>query len=408
MCTPGACIICYDSHPPPIDSGCGCRSGNELAHPNCRVKLASFQHAHRGWNVWETCQTCQRSFGGKMRNLLAIGRVFYVTNPMHPNIIHWFFEKLPAIRNALYLSENLITAEKYTDAEQITRALLGPIKRLLGYRDLLYLQCESNMAISQSYTGKYSESNWRFVKVIKTLASVYCLDDWMTLSVRFQYMASLLRQLVAVESYNITRYVLRITRKVFGEHHENTMAFITNLAKHISRVDLSKSYTGTTLLILMRVFSGIYDLATSLSLQAQFDEAESLYTALLGAQEGVLGKLDSQTVKTRRNVIACKVARYTSFYTQFARHTPVTRLTPLAQNALDRRTLPSIHHGMHRNKLHQSRRAEMMMRRILVTKRTSVTTRAPNTTVVGASRGNVDHRKYTYTFTYTYQNLQHP
>jgi hypothetical protein len=330
-----------------------------------------------------------------MRNLLAIARVLHVTNPKHPNM-HWFFEKLPAIRDALVLSENLVTTEKYTEAEQITRALLGPIKRLLRRRDILYLQCDANLAISQTYTGKYSQSNWRFVNVIKTLASVYCLDDWMTLSVRVQYMASLLRQLIAVESYNITRYVLRITRKVFGEHHVNTMACIANLAKRISRVASSQSDTGTTLL--MRVFSGMSALATSLSQHAQFDEAESLYTALLGAQERVLGKLDSNTVKTSRNVIACKVARFT----QFARHAQVARHTQVAQNESECRTLPSIHHGMHRNKLHQSRRAEMMMRRMLVTTRTSVTTKAPNTTVVGSSRGNVDSHNYTYTFTYTY------
>ena len=389
MCTPGACVICYGSHPPPIDSGCGCRAGNELAHPDCLVKWACFQHAHRGWIVWDACQTCKRSFGGNMRNLLATARVLHVTNPRHPNM-HWFFEQLPAIRNALALSEILMTNEKYTEAEQTTRALLSPIKRLLGYRDILYLQCEANLAISQAYTGKVAESNWRFTKVIRTLESVCFLGDWMTLSVRLHYTGSLLRQLKTDRYSNTTHNVLRNTRRVFGEHHVTTMACIADLATHISRVVRSRSYTVTTLV--MRVFSGMSDLATSLSLHAQFAEAESLYTALLGAQELVLGTLHSQTVETRRNVIACKVAR----------NTQVAVGTLVVQNESERRSLPSRHRGMHRNKLHQIRRTEMMRRRLLVTTHTSVTTKAPNPTRVKTSHGNVDSHDYTYTFSYTY------
>ena len=368
MCTPGACIICYQSHPPPIDSGCGCRSGNELVHPECLVKFASFQHGYRGWIVWDACQTCKRSFGGDMRNLLAIARVLHVTNPNNHPSMHWFFEKLPALRTALYLSEILITKENYAEAEQITRALLGPIKRFLGYRDFLYLQCEANMALSQTYTGKHSESNWRFKKVIRALTSVCCLDDWMTLGVRLQYTASLLRQLGTVEYHNITRDVLRIMRRVFGEHHVTAMACIANLATSISLVVNTKSFVTSSLVpgecdgctakkmvvwnvgsgefslrcttdwcrqsqvntksyvqtgIMMKVMDGMSNLAKSLLLHAQFAEAESLNTALLAVQEIVLGKSHQQTIETHNNITACKVAHRTQVARrkQFARHT---------------------------------------------------------------------------------------
>ena len=303
-----------------------------------------------------------------MRNLLAMARVLHVTNPDHPKM-HWFFDKLPAIRSALSLSEILMNDGAYAEAEQITRALSGPIKRLLGYRDILYLQCEANVAVSQSHTGKFAESNRRFAKLIRTLVSVCFLGDWMTLSVRLHYTGSRLRQLGTVRHANITRDVLRIVRRVLGENHVTTMACIADLAKHISRVVTSRSYTGTTLVL--RVFSGMSDLATSLSLHAQFAEAESLYTALLGAQELVLGRLHAQTVETRRNVTACKVARH---------------------NESERRSLPTDH----RDNAHASRRAEMMRRRRLITTRTSVT---PKATRVNADAHNL---AFTYAFTYTY------
>ena len=70
------------------------------------------------------------------------------------NHMNRFVEKLPAILDALELSEFRMTEERYAEAEQITRTLLGPIKHLLGYRSTVYVECEAKMALSQSYTGK--------------------------------------------------------------------------------------------------------------------------------------------------------------------------------------------------------------------------------------------------------------
>jgi hypothetical protein len=117
-----------------------------------------------------------------------------------------------------------MTEERYAEAEQITRALLGPIKHLLGYRSRLYVECEAAMALSLTYTGKHSESNWRFVKVIRTSTSLKGVDDWTLLGFRLQYDASLLRQLGTISHKANARNMLRIMRRVFGEHQGTTMA----------------------------------------------------------------------------------------------------------------------------------------------------------------------------------------
>jgi hypothetical protein len=66
-----ACIICLETSPPPIQSGCACRGDAGLAHIECLVQVAASQQALRGNEVWQTCQTCKQAFTGSMQNGLA-------------------------------------------------------------------------------------------------------------------------------------------------------------------------------------------------------------------------------------------------------------------------------------------------------------------------------------------------
>ena len=65
------CIICLDSDPPPIQSGCACRSDTGLAHLDCLIEKALSQQVHRGGKVWWECQTCGQHFTGAMRTGLG-------------------------------------------------------------------------------------------------------------------------------------------------------------------------------------------------------------------------------------------------------------------------------------------------------------------------------------------------
>ncbi len=65
------CIICMGSDPPPIQSGCACRSDTGLAHVGCLIETAVAQRPHRGKKVWWECQTCGQRFTGAMRTGLA-------------------------------------------------------------------------------------------------------------------------------------------------------------------------------------------------------------------------------------------------------------------------------------------------------------------------------------------------
>ncbi len=67
----GACIICLDTSPPPIQSGCACRGDSGLAHIACLVRAAASQQAQRGSSVWRQCQTCKQDYTGAMQMGLA-------------------------------------------------------------------------------------------------------------------------------------------------------------------------------------------------------------------------------------------------------------------------------------------------------------------------------------------------
>ncbi len=66
-----ACIVCLDYDPPPIQSGCACRSDTGLAHVGCLIEKAVAQQPHRGNAVWRECQTCGQLFTGATRTGLA-------------------------------------------------------------------------------------------------------------------------------------------------------------------------------------------------------------------------------------------------------------------------------------------------------------------------------------------------
>ena len=67
----GACIVCLEASPAPIQSGCACRGDSGLAHIDCLVRVAASQQAQRGTELWWLCQTCKQPFTGAMQAGLA-------------------------------------------------------------------------------------------------------------------------------------------------------------------------------------------------------------------------------------------------------------------------------------------------------------------------------------------------
>ena len=107
------CIICLESDPPPIQSGCACRSDTGLAHIGCLVEKAAAQQAHRGAKVWWECQTCQQLFTGSMQTGLAEAWWSRVCDEAKESV-----ERLAAACN---LAQARKSDGRYAEAELINR-----------------------------------------------------------------------------------------------------------------------------------------------------------------------------------------------------------------------------------------------------------------------------------------------
>ena len=138
--TDGACIICYETRPPPIQSGCGCRHDGGLAHVGCLAQVATSQAAHRGSIAWRQCQTCKQDFTGAMQIGLAEERWSRVRDQAEASA-----ERLDA---ACVLANSLLAQAKYAEAEQFQRELHAVEMRVLGAEHPDTLATAGNLAES--------------------------------------------------------------------------------------------------------------------------------------------------------------------------------------------------------------------------------------------------------------------
>ena len=118
------CFICLDSDPPPIQSGCACRSDTGLAHVGCMVDKAVAQQPKRGDKAWWECQTCRRPFTGSMQTGLAEAWWLRVCEQAEESA-----ERLAAAGN---LADARRSDGQYAEAERIEREVLGVRRRVLG------------------------------------------------------------------------------------------------------------------------------------------------------------------------------------------------------------------------------------------------------------------------------------
>ena len=152
----GACIICLDASPPPIQSGCACRGDSGLAHIACRVQAAASQLAQRRpatprrSDAWRECQTCKQDYTGPMQTGLAEAWRLRVAGQAAESA-----ERIEAESN---LAVSLLQQGKDTEAEPMFRRLHAVMMRVLGAEDPNTLVTAGNLATSLSHQGKYADA----------------------------------------------------------------------------------------------------------------------------------------------------------------------------------------------------------------------------------------------------------
>jgi hypothetical protein len=216
------CIVCLDSDPPPIQSGCACRSDTGLAHLDCLIEKAVSQQAHRGNKVWWECQTCGQEFTGAMRTGLGEAGWSRVRDEAAESA-----ERLCA---ALNLALCRCSDGRFADAEWIQREALGVQRRLQGEEHPDTLTTASNLAQSLSKQGKHGDAERIQREVLGVERRVLGEEHPSTLATAGNLALSLSNQGKHGDAERIQREVLGAIRRVLGEEHPCTLASAGNLA----------------------------------------------------------------------------------------------------------------------------------------------------------------------------------
>ena len=138
----GTCYICYESQPPPIQSGCACRDEAGFVHIECMVQVAVSQVGHRGNIAWWECHTCKQKFTGAMRTGLAEAWWARVRDAAEENA-----ERQSAAYN---LGQSLYGDGKYGEAERMFREVHGIWMRVKGAEHPETLKCAGEIALCLS------------------------------------------------------------------------------------------------------------------------------------------------------------------------------------------------------------------------------------------------------------------
>ena len=217
------CIICLDSDPSPIQSGCACRSDVGLAHVSCLIEKAISQQAHRGFSVWWECQTCKQQFTGAMQTGLAEAWWSRAGDQAEES------EEWRAA--SCNLADCRRSNGKYAEAERIERQVLGVLRRVLGEEHPDTLTTAANLATSLCKQGQYAEAERIEREVLGVRRRVLGEEHPDTLTTAANLARTLCKQGQYAEAERIEREVLGVRRRVLGEEHPDTLISAANLSQ---------------------------------------------------------------------------------------------------------------------------------------------------------------------------------
>ena len=295
------CIICLDSDPPPIQSGCACRGPGGLAHITCLIKVAVSRPAQRGYAAWHECQSCKQDFTGPMRTGLAEAWWMRMRDEDEESA-----ERLAAAAN---LAQSLYGEGKHAEADRIFREVHSVQIRVLGVEHPNTLSSAANLALGLSNQGKYAEAEQIQREVYAVEKRVIGAEHPSTLASAANLAVSLSHQGKHAEAEQINREVLAIQMRVLGAEHMDTLSTAANLAVSLS--DQAKYAEAEQLLlevyaIELRVLGAEHpstlstatNAAATLFFQHKYAEARQQLEAVLEAQLRVLGAAHPDTINT--------------------------------------------------------------------------------------------------------------
>ena len=292
-----ACFICLDNdtHPLPIQTGCGCRGEAGSAHISCKIKAA--RHKGRDYHAgWYECATCKQFYSGAMQ--LGLAEALWE---------RWKVRREGAAELERLLAQDILASAymgqgRDVEAEALYQESLATRKCLLGADDKLTLVTAANLGCVLTNQAKDSESEAVYRDTLERRRRVLGPVHENTLSVASNLAGALVNQGKYDGAETLVRATLVTQRRVLGDGHYQTLetctvltALLTSTGRHGEAEELcqgalaqSKRTLGPehphTLVMACR-------LARVLVKQGKATAAEALFQSTVAKQQRVLGSV---------------------------------------------------------------------------------------------------------------------
>jgi hypothetical protein len=299
----GACVICLDLNPPPIQSGCACRGDAGLAHVECRISAATHKHkSSADIKVWQVCPTCGQMFQGAMGLCLAkellrrsIGR--------REKVEDWCYA-------ATILATALNNAGKSAEAEVICRETMADFHRMgLRASKLFTIQLLETLCGTLTNQGKLAEAQTIQENCVKEYIQLVGLDHALTIQAGMNLGNILNRQRKSKQAEVILRDYFERAKRVLGLEHALTLQCWQTYANVLCNQGKDEEATAAfqELLPAMRRVLGPdhpltlkvgEDYAFTLSNAGRYAEGETILVERAAAQKRLLGAGHPNTRRT--------------------------------------------------------------------------------------------------------------
>jgi tetratricopeptide (TPR) repeat protein len=346
----GACIICLDTSPPPIQSGCACHGDSGLAHIACLVRAAASQQAQRGSGVWQKCQTCKQRYTGAMQAGLAEAWRSRVAGQAAESA-----DRLEAESN---LAVSLLRQRKDVEAEPMFRKLHEVMMRVHGAEYPNTLATAGNLALSLSHQGKYADAERVQREVLGVQERVLGTEHPDTLWSAGNLAGYLSEQGKHVEADRIQREVLGMRKRVLGAEHPDTLTSAGNLAMSLSNQGkyaeaerIEREVLGVRKRVLGAehpdTLASANNLAMSVANQGKYAEAERMLHATFASLQRVLGPTHPNTLQIASNLeqVRARICATPPTNAAATAAAPAARFLPAGARVLVRRLVAKPEHN---------------------------------------------------------------
>ena len=349
LCVLLSCMICLESDPPPVDSGCAHRTPSESAadadfaeQADCVDDEESPQvllEAGEGSTVWESMWAGLAEFGWRSTDeepdesaLVAMGAKAESLSSQQKwaeaERIQWkvlaarrrvLGAEHPTTLNALGAMAAYVSYQrKDVESERLHRLLLAVERRVRGEEHPETLATMHNLAFCLSNLGKHVEAEQIYRQLIPVKVRLFGPETPETLDT-VRNLAQLLRdQWKTAEAEVLFLQMLEVERRIFGLEHAQTLITSSHLAVFLLRQGKfaeTEMFCRDLLAIMQRVLGPHHastlittsNLAMALIEQDKFAEGMKLYRLILALQRRTLGAEHQSTLATE-NYIAMALA----------------------------------------------------------------------------------------------------